>query len=200
PENEKEKKMTATSGRKCLESFGRFNHVGLWARTFSALLIGMEGWYSTKCRLIWKLKGTKYKRMYFQLVPSTHHIEEIEFGLLLSTPSAMQVDRPSIFEERTPEDLKKMSRKEFFNRKTISVLDSVKYQSMLPTPNASDHPGKNTGKRKQDSIPKRLRESGGKTSQLNPQFIMEMMGFPNDWTLLPFLNGETNQSKQGETQ
>src|SRR5690606_17487416 len=129
-ENEKEKKMTATSGRKCLESFGRFNHVGLWARTFSALLIGMEGWYSTKCRLIWKLKGTKYKRMYFQLVPSTHHIEEIEFGLLLSTPSAMQVDRPSIFEERTPEDLKKMSRKEFFNRKTISVLDSVKYQSM----------------------------------------------------------------------
>src|SRR5690606_40920907 len=76
PENEKEKKMTATSGRKCLESFGRFNHVGLWARTFSALLIGMEGWYSTKCRLIWKLKGTKYKRMYFQLVPSTHHIED----------------------------------------------------------------------------------------------------------------------------
>jgi hypothetical protein len=40
----------------------------------------------------------------------------------------------------------------------------------------------------------------GKTSQLSPQFVLEMMGFPTDWTLLPFLNGETNQSKQEETQ
>jgi hypothetical protein len=27
-----------------------------------------------------------------------------------------------------------------------------------------------------------------------------MMGFPTDWTELPFLNGETNQSKLEETQ
>jgi hypothetical protein len=40
----------------------------------------------------------------------------------------------------------------------------------------------------------------GKTSQLSPQFVMEMMGFPKDWTLSPFLNGETNQLKQEETQ
>jgi hypothetical protein len=40
----------------------------------------------------------------------------------------------------------------------------------------------------------------GKTSQLSPQFVMEMMGFPTDWTLLPFLNGETNQSKPEEMQ
>jgi hypothetical protein len=25
-----------------------------------------------------------------------------------------------------------------------------------------------------------------KNSQLSPQFVMEMMGFPTDWTLLPF--------------
>jgi hypothetical protein len=35
----------------------------------------------------------------------------------------------------------------------------------------------------------------GRSSQLNPQFVMEMMGFPKDWTLLPFLNGEQSQSK-----
>jgi hypothetical protein len=29
-------------------------------------------------------------------------------------------------------------------------------------------------------------------SQLNPLFVLEMMGFPPDWTELPFLNGETN--------
>jgi len=40
----------------------------------------------------------------------------------------------------------------------------------------------------------------GKTSQLSPQFVMEMMGFPTDWTLLPFLNGETSPSKQEATQ
>jgi site-specific DNA-cytosine methylase len=38
-----EKQMTATSGRKCLEQFGKFNRVGLWAKTFAALLIGTGG-------------------------------------------------------------------------------------------------------------------------------------------------------------
>ena len=37
-------------------------------------------------------------------------------------------------------------------------------------------------------------------SQLNPQFVLEMMGFPTDWTELPFLNGETSQLKQQGTQ
>ena len=36
-----------------------------------------------------------------------------------------------------------------------------------------------------------VRQTHGKTSQLNPQFVAEMMGFPTDWTILPFLNGET---------
>lgn len=40
------------------------------------------GWYSTKCKLTWKLKGTKYSRFYFQLVPLTHPTEGTEFGLL----------------------------------------------------------------------------------------------------------------------
>jgi len=29
-----------------------------------------------------------------------------------------------------------------------------------------------------------------KTSQLNPRFVAEMMGFPPNWTELPFQNGE----------
>jgi len=36
------------------------------------------------------------------------------------------------------------------------------------------------------------------TSQLNPPFVLEMMGFPPDWTVLPFQSGETNQSKATE--
>src|SRR5664279_3745844 len=69
-EKEKAKKMRDTSGRKCLEQLERFNRVGLWGRMFLASLIGQEGWYSTKCRLIWKLRGTKYSRLYCQLAVS----------------------------------------------------------------------------------------------------------------------------------
>jgi hypothetical protein len=62
PANGLEKKMNATCGRKCLEQFERFNHVGLWAKTFAALLIGMEDWCSKRCRLTWKLRGESGKK------------------------------------------------------------------------------------------------------------------------------------------
>ncbi len=39
----------------------------------------------------------------------------------------------------------------------------------------------------------------GQSSQLNPRFVAEMMGFPPNWTELPFLNGEQTQSKVMET-
>jgi hypothetical protein len=71
---------------------------------------------------------------------------------------------------------------------------------MLPTPMASDCGEKVTGLENQDSLTKRARLETGKTSQLNPLFVLEMMGFPPNWTELPFLNGETNQSKQPVTQ
>jgi len=70
---------------------------------------------------------------------------------------------------------------------------------MLPTPQAQEG-GKITGKENQDSITKRVRQMTGKTSQLNPRFVAEMMGFPENWTELPFLSGEPNQSKHTETQ
>jgi hypothetical protein len=90
-----------------------------------------------------------------------------------------------------------------------SILDAIMFQSMLPTPTASDRLG--SGSR--EALIKRgrgekndlgswatMNSVDGKNSQLAPQFVMEMMGFPTDWTLLPFLNGETNQSKPEGTQ
>jgi hypothetical protein len=84
-ESGSEKRMNAIYGPKCLEQLEKFSRVGLWAKTFSALLIGREDWYSTKCKLTWKLRGTKFSRMYFQLVPSTLRTEGIGFGLLPTT-------------------------------------------------------------------------------------------------------------------
>ena len=77
---------------------------------------------------------------------------------------------------------------------------------MLPTPAIRDWKGarskealKRAGRNHTNNLPDAFAQIG-KTSQLSPQFVMEMMGFPTDWTELPFLNGETNQSKPGETQ
>ena len=84
--------------------------------------------------------------------------------------------------------------------KTTANLGTMAISGLLPTPNAADHPGKNTGKRNQDSLPKRIREAGGQTSQLNPLFVEEMMGFPEGWTVSPFQSGETKPSKPMGTQ
>src|SRR3990167_11017721 len=88
-EKEKAQKMTAISGVKCLEQFGRFNRVTLWQKMFAGLLIGTREWYSTRCKLTWKLRALKSCRFYFQLVPLTHHTEGTEFGLL-PTPLAQE--------------------------------------------------------------------------------------------------------------
>ncbi len=93
---------------------------------------------------------------------------------------------------------------------------------MLPTPVASDVEGgvsdprqiKNKGTRwvrvsdntstefgaKLRDVAQMLPNTDGKTSQLNPLFVEEMMGFPKNWTALPFQNGEKNQSNPTETQ
>ena len=97
-ESDSEKRINATCGPKCLEQFERFNHVGSWAKMFSELLIGMGGWYSKRCALTWRLKGTKFGRSYFQLVPKTLPIEETDAGLL-PTPSAGNEKSNGSFQE-----------------------------------------------------------------------------------------------------
>ena len=204
-----EKKMTATSGRICLEQFGRFSHVGSWARTFAGLLIGMTGWYSTKCSLTWKLKGTKSNRFYFQLAPSTHPTDETEFGLL---PTIKTVDSKDQLNKNRETKLENGS---FVNidkdgvRWGANLVDIVR-NGLLPTPTATDWKGayppssidKNPARRGllRNAYQYTEGEYHSTNSQLNPRFVMEMMGFPPDWTELPFQNGETNQSKPEVTQ
>ena len=260
-------KMTSDiSGPICLDAFGRFPRVGSWARMFSALLIGQAGWYSTKCRLTWKLKGTKSNRLYFQLQASTLPTEGIESGLLptataqdfkrrgpnskqqglsntenwtgmLLTPTSVMTDEP-------PEKMRERAERNGYKNGTQygSLLSQVKYSGMLPTPvvqyggiaKKEEIEGMNkvkNGKRVQGlnlqdlainqmlptpttgadhktqyqqggrsltnymdfhgMLPTQSGLQNGKTSQLNPQFVEEMMGFPENWTASPFQSGET---------
>ncbi len=240
-ESDSEKRTNATCGPKCLEQLERFNHVGSWAKMFSALLIGMEGWYSKRCKLTWKLKGTKSNRLYFQLQASTLPTEEIEFGSLL-TPTSVMTDEP-------PEKMRERAERNGYKNGTQygSLLSQVKYSGMLPTPTTQDYKRRGPNSKQQGisntenwvgMLPtptasdyfaldktsaerkargekrpsgatigsklgqdKRITDhiKDGKTSQLNPQFVEEMMGFPENWTLSPFQSGETNPSKPTET-
>lgn len=241
PGSDLERKMTGTSGRKCLEQFEKFNRAGLCARTFAALLIGTEGWYSTKCRLIWKLRATKCSRFYFQLVPSILLIDGIGFGLL-PTVTKVQQDHPERVEALKATGAKTMQRRNCGENRPNSILDAVNFYGMLPTPIKSEAierrnmktvvrivetgsnqatlttmakygnllptPAKLDGKTgymganrdgKQINVETFIRNKTGSTSQLNPRFVEEMMGFPEGWTELPFQSGENSASEPTET-
>jgi hypothetical protein len=241
-ENASEKRMNATCGPKCLESFERFNQPGSWAKMFSALLIGRTDWYSTRCRLTWKLRGTKYNRMYFQLAPSTLRTDATGFGLLHTPKAVMIEETPENFRNRMNKNGKK-DRKNGFPNLAVQAkyllptpqardekhgsqiqdrriqrkiqkgwtidLNDMATMGLLPTPTANEYKDSNNTPETLKKIDKGGRVlrwmatneilEPGKTSQLNPRFVLEMMGFPPDWTELPFQSGATKASKQPAT-
>ena len=195
-ESEKERRTNATSGQRCLELSESVNPPGSWARTYLGLLIGLTGWYSRRCALTWSLKGSRFNRLYFQLRVSPHaHTEETECGLLLTPTTIERAEDPKEMRRRAEEKGYKNGTK--YN----SLMSQIIYGNFLPTPVASDHhlrwPTENW---KGDSdLPSVVNGTFGTRSQLNPLFVEEMMGFPESWTLSPFLNGERKQSKPTET-
>jgi len=194
-EKDLEKKMTATSGQKCLEQFGRFNHAGSWAKTFSGYLIGMKDWYSMRSTLTWKLRAIGSRRMYFQLYPLTHPIEETGSGLL-PTPCANDIQPPQerrIIVKNGRYIKKNKGSGAEYGPKLVDIA------GLLPTPRAGMTSGI-SAKGEGIDLPEAAKQMTGKTSQLNPPFVAEMMGFPTAWTTLPFLSGEENPSKPTETQ
>ena len=252
-ENDLAKKMTVTSGQKCLELYERFSRHGSWARMFSALLIGMTGWSSMRCNLTWKLKGTKSNRMYFQLHPLALRTDETEYGLL-PTPVASDIEggisSPTQIHNKNGRFIRKSdTTRTEYGAKLRDVAQ------LLPTPVASDATtgaiiGKNDTFKMTSGLPRKINQNGtdgsvglarlvqliptptavninktkqplyvtktgtirskhvsgkssqvglehqlnymtGQSGQLNPRFVAEMMGFPPNWTELPFQGGET---------
>jgi hypothetical protein len=82
-------------------------------------------------------------------------------------------------------------------------MHSMTLTRLLCTPTSQASRGNTSDKRGKGNLTDQIAElelTTSKTSQLSPQFVMEMMGFPTDWTELPFLNGEMNPLKQEEMQ
>ena len=78
PGSAEARKMTVTSGQKCIGSWLPSGPVGCLLKT----LLATSAWASTKCYLTWKAKATPAGRLLFQLAPSMPNIEGIGSGLL----------------------------------------------------------------------------------------------------------------------
>ena len=149
----------------------------------------MKGWFSTRCALTWKVKATKSSRSYFLLQASTRRTAATEFGLLLT---------PTTREEPVDLDKFKARMEKYPNGTTMPNL-ATQVQQMLPTPTASSW-NHGTNKERPPGQPTRrselnhlMAQEAGKNSQLSPQFVEEMMGFPKGWTVSPFQSGEESQ-------
>jgi len=189
------RKMTAISGQRCFELYGKQVLPGSWARMLAASLLGTEAWYSSRCVLTWKLKGTSSARSLFQLSPSTRPIEEIESGLL-PTPRVSEAEGEPV----TNVEMSKNGSYSRVNQKGVRFGVKVKdVLAMLPTPSAREKC--NVGNSKPRDNVESLVELGatkGQTGQktglrLQPGFALWMMGYPTDW--LDLKDGEMPLSK-----
>lgn len=114
---------------------------------------------------------------------------------LLPTPTAMEVKHSNRVKE-----LKEQGAKGMYSRKNGALrpnglTDFLDFHYLL-TPMAADgmranmnmQALKNHNKEKANLAEQIAHKVGGGTSQLNPLFVEEMMGFPLMWTALPFLS------------
>lgn len=84
PGSAEARRMTATSGRRCIELFARSCPV----LSFVKMLLGMSAWDSTRCLLTWSVRTTPRKRLLFRLRASAPRTRETEFSLWLGTLTA----------------------------------------------------------------------------------------------------------------
>ena len=77
PGSDEARKMTATSGRKCLELYRKSGPLGSLVR----MLVGSSEWVSTRRYLTWRPLATKQGRLYFRLVPLTPPTDVIDARL-----------------------------------------------------------------------------------------------------------------------
>ena len=166
--------MTVTSGRKWQGLLRTYNLSGPLARTSEALLNNL--WGSRAAFLTWKASGTASSHLLFQLVPSMHSTEGIEFGLW-PTPTTQEIEHPDMQLSRTGRRLTKDKK----NSHSLNLADSVK---MWPTPRAAEWKG--TGPLGSKSHKHRLaksyldatvQEAEQITGQLNPAWVEWLMGY-----------------------
>lgn len=114
---------------------------------------------------------------------------------LLPTPTAMEVKHSNRVKGLKEQGVKGMYSRKNGALRPNGLTDFLDFNGMMPTTSARDWKGcTNPGVKKVngnvygETLPDTVKKVTGSTSQLNPLFVEEMMGFPLMWTALPFLS------------
>ena len=192
PGSAEARKMTATSGLRCLELSEHQGRLGYLLKT----LLGMSRWASTKCLLTWKAKTTPSNRLLFQLAPWTPRTDEIEFGFWATpnaTPRGATLETQgvrSLLPTPTADCASSRSKKYKQGGTPLQVA-----AMLIPTPTANCY----KGARKAETLKKTKRNpltnsimdyvenqnpntTNMTTGALNPTWVEWLMGYPEGWT------------------
>ena len=115
--------------------------------------------------------------------------------MLLPTPTATEIHHWQRVERWKRQGRTSMHETEDGEKNPNGLTDFLDFHGLLPTLEHIGRKGKNP---RQGGLPDFFAQTG-RSFQLNPLFVAEMMGFPVNWTVLPFLPGGSSPSRDMET-
>lgn len=173
--------------------------------------------------VILSVKDIPSSRCLFRLVPSVPRTEGTAYGLLptpmardysprgpnclqkglpeiiremlLPTPTATEIHHRQRVERWKRQGRTSMHEAEDGEKNPNGLTDFLDFHGLLPT---LEHIGKKGKNPRQGGLPDFFAQTG-RSFQLNPLFVAEMMGFPTSWTVLPFLPGGSGPSRDVDT-
>ena len=141
------------------------------------------------------IEGTKFTKTINPNSQMGQGLTALAVNGLLSTPTAMEVKHSNRVKGLKEQGVKGMYSRKNGALRPNGLTDFLDFNGMMPTPSARDWKGcTNPGVKKVngnvygETLPDTVKKVTGSTSQLNPLFVEEMMGFPLMWTALPFLS------------
>ena|SRR3990167_10129034 len=189
PESEKEAKMSARYGLKCIEQSNRLNRLSLWQKMFRDLLLSKAELSSRGYALTWKISATKYKRLLFRLVAKMRHTKESDFGYWLTLISSDAIMSKKDLTKLVKTNSGSYRLKNKAGNTSNAGLANQVLVRYLPTLQRSDYKGgsmkrKANCKGNLDDLIENLQSPNGEIFRLHPHFAEELMGFPIGWTEL----------------
>ena len=122
-------------------------------------------------------------------------LPEIIREMLLPTPTATEIHHRQWVERWKRQGRTSMHETEDGEKNPNDLTDFLDFHGLLPTLEHIGRKGKNP---RQGGLPDFFAQTG-RSFQLNPLFVAEMMGFPTSWTVLPFLPGGSSPSRDTGT-
>ena len=122
-------------------------------------------------------------------------LPEIIREMLLPTPTATEIRHWQRVERWKRQGRTSMHETEDGEKNPNGLTDFLDFHGLLPTLEHIGRKGKNP---RQGGLPDFFAQTG-RSFQLNPLFVAEMMGFPTSWTVLPFLPGGSSPSRDTGT-